>query len=46
MKLPFALAQGPTGDDPQGDHKNKEDGTRADSHQRFEDETRVEVDAV
>ena len=45
-KLPFTLAQGPTGDDPQRNHKDEEDGARANSHQRLENETRIEVDTV
>ena len=43
---PFALAQRPAGDDPQRDHEDEQDGARADGHQRLEDETGVEVDAV
>ena len=43
---PFALAKHPAGDDPQGDHKDQEDGARTDGHQRFQDESGVEIDAV
>lgn len=46
LHLPFALPEGPTGDDPEGDHEHQQNGAGADGHQSLEHEPRVEVDAV
>ena len=40
------MAKHPAGDDPQRDHKDQEYGARTDGHQRLQDESGVEVDAV
>ena len=44
--VPFTRAQRPAGDDPEREHEDKEDSSGADCHESFEDESRVEVDAV
>jgi hypothetical protein len=44
--VPFALTQSPAGDDPQRHHEDEKDGAWTNGHQRFQDESRVEVDAV
>ena len=40
---PFALSEGPAGDDPQGDHEHQQHGAGADGHQGLEHEAGVEV---
>ena len=46
VAVPFALTQGPAGDDPQGDHEDEKDGARTDGHQSLEHESCVEVDTI
>ena len=43
---PFAGAQNPAGDDPEGQHQHDEDRAGADGHQRLENELRVELDPI
>ena len=44
--VPFALPERPAGNDPERDHEYEQHRSWTNGHEGFEDEPRVEVDAV